>query len=219
MRKAFHTLFILLAAVGLSACAQGDVATRGPAAEAGLTLATQSGRAAPLSMPAAAVQGPLRIESVQVVVPRSLEVSEANSFYPMADIVWRGDPPGDRHAQIAAIVETAAAQAVAPYQAGRPVILSVEVTKFHGVTEKTRYTIGGKHNIRFDLTLRDAVTGATLVGPRAIVADVKAAGGDAAIAEERAGRTQKVVVTERLVQVLRQILGAPALGAMTVAMR
>lgn len=215
MSKSCRLLLSLALMLGLSACAGGDVATR---SDAGLTLATQGGRAAPLRG-AIAAQGPFRIDGVQIVVPRSLSVSEANSFYPMADIVWRGDALGDRHAQVQAIFEAAAAQAVQPYQGGRPAILTLEVTKFHGVTEKTRYTIGGKHNMRFDLTLRDAGTGAVLMGPRAVVADVKAAGGDAAIAEERAGRTQKIVVTERLVEVLRHTLGTPATAQMTVAMR
>ena len=36
-----------------------------------------------------------------VDIPPGLSVSEANAYYPFADIVWRGDPPGNRHAQIA----------------------------------------------------------------------------------------------------------------------
>lgn len=218
MSKSCRLLLSLALMLGLSACVGGDVASRG--SEAGLTLATQGGRAAPLAGGAMMARGPFRIDAVQILVSRGLSVSEANSFYPMADIVWRGDAPGDRHAQVQAIFEAAAAQAVQPYQGGRPVTLTVEVTKFHGVTEKTRYTIGGKHNMRFDLTLRDPATGAVLFGPKKVVADVRAAGGAKAIEEDRIGRTQKVVVTERLREVIQRELGLPPMGApMQVAMR
>ncbi|MEO5614722.1 MAG: DUF6778 family protein, partial [Cypionkella sp.] len=54
-----------------------------------------------------------------------------------------------------------------------------------------------------------AATGVVLQGPRLIVADVKGAGGNRAVAEEQAGRTQKVVVTDRLTEVLRRELSAP----------
>lgn len=47
-------------------------------------------------------------------------------------------------------------------------------------------------------------------GPRKVVADVKAAGGYKAIAEDDAGRTQRVVVVERLAQVIARELSAPA---------
>ena len=50
-------------------------------------------------------------------------------------------------------------------------------------------------------------------GPREVRADAKAAGGQAAIAEEQAGRTQKVVVTEKLVETLRRELSGPVAGA------
>lgn len=223
MGKTCRMILGMAMAFALSACAGGDVASRGAVPEAGLTLATQGGRAVPLPARGIAVAGPVAgpvaVQEVRVAVSRDLTVSEANSFLPRADIVWRGDAPGDRHAQVAAIVQDAAGQAVQPYREGRPVILELDVTRFHGVTEKTRYTVGGTHNMRFDLTLRDAATGAVVMGPRPVVADVRAAGGAAAIAEERAGRTQKVVVTERLVQVIRQTLGVPIASAMTVAAR
>jgi hypothetical protein len=146
------------------------------------------------------------VEAIRISVPRSLKVSEANSFKPRADIVWRGDLPGDRHAQVAAIFAEASAQGTAAMQTGRKVDLEIEVTKFHALTEKTRYSIGGVHEMRFHLTVRDALTGQVLDGPRAIAADVKASGGGQAIAEEQMGRTQRVVTIERLTQVIRREL-------------
>jgi hypothetical protein len=146
-------------------------------------------------------------------VPRSLRVSEANVFYPMADIVWRGDPVGDRHQQIESIFKNAAAIAASRMNGPRPAILQIELVRFHGVTEKTRYTIGGTHDMVFNLTVLDAATGAVIDGPREVRADAKASGGQAAIAEEQAGRTQKVVVTEKLVETLRRELSGPASAA------
>ena len=92
----------------------------------------------------------------------------------------------------------------------RQAVVSMEVVRFHGVTEKTRYTVGGTHNMVFTLTVRDATTGAVIDGPRQVEANVRAAGGQAAIAEEQAGRTQRVVVVERLAEVIRRELSAPA---------
>lgn len=149
------------------------------------------------------------VTAVNVSVPASLTVSEANSFHPNADIVWHGDAPGDRRAQIKAIFDTAAAQATATMHKGPKVVVEIEVVKFHAVTDKTRYTVGGIHNMTFMMSVRDVETGAILQAPRLVVADVKAAGGARAEAEDAAGRTQKVVVTERLIQVLRRELSAP----------
>ena len=48
-----------------------------------------------------------RLAEVRVSVPKSLSVSEAKSLLPNADIVWREDPLGDRHAQVGKIVQNA----------------------------------------------------------------------------------------------------------------
>ena len=67
------------------------------------------------SQPGAAL--PVTVARVEVRVPRSLKVSEANRYLPAGDIVWREDPPGDRHAQVQAIVQAQQA-AVAASAAG-----------------------------------------------------------------------------------------------------
>ncbi|OZA14069.1 MAG: hypothetical protein B7Y02_05085 [Rhodobacterales bacterium 17-64-5] len=155
------------------------------------------------------LQAEYDVKAVNVSVPRTLKVSEANTFRPSADIVWRGDLPGDRYAQVKAIFDTAAARSTATMRTGAPVVVDLEVVRFHCLTEKTRYTVGGVHSLRFMMTVRDAATGTVVQGPRLIVADVKGAGGNRAVAEEQAGRTQKVVVTERLTEVIRRELSAP----------
>ena len=93
--------------------------------------------------------------------------------------------------------------------AGQAVILEAEVTRFHALTEKTRYTFGGMHSVKFRLTLRDAETGAVIDGPRLVSADIEAAGGVRAMAEDQAGRTQKVVIEEHLAEVIRAQLALP----------
>lgn len=205
-------------ALGLSACASGEPATRSVGVE-NLTIASQGGGPMPQVLP----QGPTvmaakyAVQGFQIIVPRTLKVSEANTFKPRADIVWHGDLPGDRYQQVGDILTAAATSATTGMTEGRPVTLELTLVKFHALTEKTRYTIGGEHELRFDLVVRDATTGAVLDGPRLIVADVHGAGGAQAIAEEAAGRTQKVVVTERLSQVLRRELSGPVSDPTLVA--
>lgn len=152
------------------------------------------------------------VAELRVNVPRSLKVSEANAFLPKADIVWRGEPRGDRYAQVAQIFNDGLMAGTSGMATGPAAIVEVEVTRFHCLTEKTRFTVGGNHAIHFTLTVRDAATGAVLEGPREIIADVKASGGAAAIAEDQAGRTQRVVVVERIAEVIRRELSARASG-------
>lgn len=205
-----RTLFVLLAALGLSACAAGTPPASRGAMPAQIDM-QQTTTAAPVEAGMTLAQSamPFDIEAITVTVPRSLKVSEANTFKPRADIVWRGEVRGDRHAQVHAIFVDAMTKGTATLQSGRKVNLEIEVTKFHALTEKTRYTIGGMHEMRFNLTVRDAASGMVLDGPRAIVADVKAAGGSQAVAEEQAGLTQRVVTVERLAQVIRRELTPP----------
>jgi len=201
----------LAAALVLSACVATEPASRGVTPDA-LTLASRGTGSIPDT--GVTVLAPLyTVSDVRVSVPRSLRVSEANVFYPMADIVWRGDPVGDRHQQLATIFNDAARKATATMNGQRPAVVQIELVRFHGVTEKTRYTVGGTHDMVFNLTVLDASTGAVLDGPRTVRADVRAAGGQAAIAEEQAGRTQKVVVTEKLVETLRRELSGPVSAA------
>lgn len=186
----------------LSACGTASPVTRAAGADA-MSFST-SGRV---------VEPLYTVEAVDITVPHSLTVSEANTFLPLADIVWRGDPPGDRYQQVASILADGLRAGTIDMKQGRRVTVEVVLTRFHALTEKTRYTVGGNHAIHFDLTLRDSATGAVIDGPRRVVADVKASGGARAIAEEQQGRTQRVVIVERLSQVIqRELTTPPATG-------
>jgi hypothetical protein len=192
-------LLLLAVVLGLAACGTSGTVTRGPA-PAALTLATSGPRpVAPL----------YTVEAVDITVPHTLKVSEANTYLPVADIVWRGDPPGDRYAQVASILADGLRAGTIDMTHGPRVQVEVVLTRFHALTEKTRYTFGGNHAIHFDMTVRDVATGAILDGPRRIVADVKASGGARAIAEEQMGRTQRVVIVERLSQIIMHELTTP----------
>lgn len=190
---------VLALGLALSACAPTSPVARGSAGQ-DLTLATSGPRyAAPR----------YKVEAVDITVPHSLKVSEANTYLPMADIVWRGDPHGDRYAQVAGILADGLRAGTIKMTEGRPVQVEIVLTRFHALTEKARYTFGGNHAIHFDLTVRDVASGAVIDGPRRVIADVKASGGARAIAEEQAGRTQRVVIVERLAQVIQSELAAP----------
>ena len=135
--------------------------------------------------------------------PEDISVSESQAYYPVADVVWRGDPTGPRVSQIAAMFETAANRNQASLKGNVPIAVDVALVRFHGVTNRTRYSFGGVYNIAFDLTVLDARTGTMLEPTRRVVANLDAPGGDRAVELEESGQTQKVRVTDFLTSVLR----------------
>jgi hypothetical protein len=146
------------------------------------------------------------LQSLNFTVSPGLVVSEENGYYPQADIVWRGDRPGPRATQIGAMFETAAVRNTSVIRGDRPITVDVQLIRFHGVTEKTRGSVGGVYNIIFMMTVRDARTGAVIEPARRIEANLKAPGGSQAQALERAGRTEKVEVVSFLTATLRNQL-------------
>ena len=148
------------------------------------------------------------LHSIRFAVPSDMTVSEANSYYPIADIVWRGDPLGNRAQQISAIFQTAIASAGEGLTGSVPVTVDVELVRFHSLTERTRYSVGGVHSIKFDLTVRNALTGEVLEDTRRIDGDFAALGGYAALAADNEGQTQKVRITTHLTSLFfRELTG------------
>ena len=189
--KTIRLIAAALMGLSLTACGASnkDIASRNaPLIEAPAAVATQA---------------PVTVNRIIVDVPRSLQVSERNRFFPGGDIVWREDPRGDRHAQVKTIVENALLQAVQGMQGPNVVDLHVEITRFHALSEKARYSTGGVHDIEFKLTLLDPNTGTPLGASRPIDAGFKAYGGRAALEAEARGETQKVRITKQLVQVIQ----------------
>ncbi|MEX0286939.1 MAG: DUF6778 family protein [Paracoccaceae bacterium] len=223
---------ILLVALGLSvsACANVQEVTRNAPYE------TTPGTAVPVGTDFAAVENPdaltvtaaardtsltdtsqvlqagtspVTVQSVAVRVSRKLKVNEANSYYPNGDIVWRGDPIGDRHAQVQKIFEDSMMKGVESLNGPVPVDLVIDVKRFHGVSEKARYTVGGVHSITFDLAIKNAETGELIVPVREIKSDLDALGGKQAVLADSRGETQKIRVSNHLAEVIRQELTNP----------
>lgn len=194
----YRIVTALILSLGLSACSSYDIATRNTVSDD-----SARGSAAVVTLPA------IDVVDTKIIVPRSLQVSEANSYYPVGDIVWRGDAFGDRHAQIEAILGESMALARSGHSGSVPAVVEIELRRFHSITEKTRFSVGGVHSIRFNLTLRDPKTGAALAPTREIRADLKEYGGDRAMQAERQGLTQKLRVTRHLANVLRAEMVRP----------
>ena len=150
-----------------------------------------------------------RVEAVRVHVSPDLVVSERNSYYPGVDIVWREDPPGNRYQQVKDIFELAFARGSQGLEGSRPIELHVDVRRFHALTEKARFTVGGVHAITFALQKRDAITGGPVGEVKVIRADLKAYGGQTALVAMRLGQTQKVRITDHLEDVIRAELTSP----------
>lgn len=186
-------------ATGLTACATTDTVSRNA------PLDQQS-----LAAPEQQFIRDYNVTSIMVNVSRDLRASERNGYYPNADIVWRGDPLGDRHLQIEEIFRTATEQAAATLTGSRDVIAVIDLVRFHGVTERTRYSVGGVYNMVFNLAIYDGQTGLVIEPPRQLVANLPAPGGQAALQLEQAGQTEKVRVLNYLTFFLQQELSTPA---------
>ena len=153
-------------------------------------------------------EGGWYVREVRVNVPETLKVSEANLYLPKADIVWREDPFGDRRAQVRRIVEMAASQAAIGLEGEAPAVLDIKLKRFHALSQKARATVGGVHRIDFDVTLRDAGTGAALAEPFPVEIRLKAYGGQRAIEAEMRGETQKLRISREITAALRRYLGS-----------
>ncbi len=222
--KVFKNAIAIGFAAALSACGASETVTRdAPFAQQGAAsaFAQQSevtpGTVRTVSTPPQAAQTILpeailrqiNVSQINVNVPTTLSVSEANRYYPIADIVWRGDPIGNRHAQISRIMHEAMTRGTQTFQGPVSVILDIELVRFHAISEKARYTVGGTHNVIFNMQLRDAATGAPLSEPRQVIADLDAFGGQQAVTAESQGLTQKVRLIGHLSEVIRQEMTQP----------
>lgn len=194
MTRISKALIGLMLAVTLSACAATP-----PASRSAMPDDTMVGFSQP----------DIRIESVTVTVPRSLKVNERNLYYPRGDIVWRGEPRGDRHGQVKAIFEAGLRAAAPTVQGTRPVRLDVQVTRFHALSEKARYTVGGVHDIDFKYRLVDARSGEQITPTKDVSADLEALGGQAAMQAEGRGVTQKQRIVAHLSRVFVEELTVP----------
>jgi hypothetical protein len=154
------------------------------------------------SQPRLDVSRDYSLQGFAFAAQNGLIVSERENYYPNGDIVWRGDPRGPRIAQIAAMFTEAANRSKQAINGGQPVNVAVTLVRFHGVTNRTRYSIGGIYNVIFDITILDSGSGAVIEPTRRVVGNLDAPGGERAVQLEETGQTQKVRVTDFLTRLL-----------------
>ena len=149
-----------------------------------------------------------RVSKININVPRTLSVSEENVYDPEAEIVWRGEPEGDRHAQVAQIFRESARAGTRALRGGRRVTLDITVHGFHALSDKarTKLSSSGVHNILFDMTVR-ASNGTVLAQEERVQADLVAYVGKQAEAAEAQGITQRVRIVNHLSNVIQNWFG------------
>ena len=150
-----------------------------------------------------------RLAEVRVSVPKSLSVSEAKSLLPNADIVWREDPLGDRHAQVGKIVQNAVLRGAQGLRGSRPVIIDITVTRFHALTYEAELSNSdwGVHNIDFIARVIDARTGEVVLAATKIQAETPAWSGARMRAARAKGVTQKSMITNHVAATIAGWLG------------
>ncbi|MEY8098554.1 DUF6778 family protein [Falsihalocynthiibacter sp. S25ZX9] len=188
--KSIKAICVVAVALTLSACAGTEQVSRGTTP----------------AFPVVMAPAVFSVDAVNVIVPESLKVSEAHLFYPFADIVWRGDVLGDRHDQVASIFTTGMGRGAKAFSGKRHVVVDIQVLRFHSLTERARYSVGGVHSIKFVMNVRDSQTGALLMDSKVIKADLNGYGGARAVAAEQRGLTQKVRITSHIAGVLQREL-------------
>ena len=157
---------------------------------------------------AAATSNAWSLRAVEVTVPPTLSVSERNLFAPDAHIVWHGDVPGDRRAQVRAILDAGITQGASRMRGGQPVVMQATLQEFHAVTPRAVANApGAVHNITYTLQVVDARTGLVVAGPDVVQADLPAFVGEAAQAAAAQGQTQKARITAHIAAVTRGWLG------------
>ena len=150
-----------------------------------------------------------RVADIDVVVPAELTTSEQNSYTPDFDIVWHGEPAGDRRAQAAAIVEEGIAKGAAGLRGRDRVKIVATLRQFHGITPKVRNTLqsSGVHNVQYDIQVFDARSGKALTESQRIKAELPALVGKAGDAADERGLTQRIQVVNHIAAVTQNWLG------------
>lgn len=151
------------------------------------------------------------LTGVNIIIPEDMEVwTDPDVRYPSKSrLVWWGDPPGDRKAQVRELMAQAVATGAVPELRGQTsVILQLDMIEFHAMTPAARASElpFGVHEIKFDVTIVDAATGQILAVEKGVNADLQAFSGTAAIQAEEVGRGQKVRIQERVAVVIKNWL-------------
>lgn len=149
---------------------------------------------------------------VQVGISEKLVVTQSPSrrYPPITELVWYGDPPGDRKEQVIALMSDAVRAGAADALLGsQPVTIALNITEFHAMTPRARATELqlGVHEIMFDISVTDS-SGAVVASESGVRADLQAYSGASALQAEQLGQGQKIRIQSRVAQVIRSWLVA-----------
>ena len=150
------------------------------------------------------------VSQVQVTVPDALVVSESAELVPNGDIVWHGDPDGDRKAQVAKVLKDAITRGASGLHGARSVKILVTLEKFHALStsaEALQMDNVGVHNINFQIEVVDASSNAVLVKPQEMDASLPALTGDIAARAAQEGKTEKVLIEDHVAATIAGWLG------------
>lgn len=176
-------------------------------------LAAAAGCAAPAPRPAPEAQparADWRLAAVTAHLPEDIAVDEnPDTRFPVpGSLVWHGEPKGDRKLQIRALIAAAARDGAVWLSGARPVEISVDISRFRAITPRTRAIRlpVGRHDIAFDIAVRDAETGALLAEERGVKAGLPALSGPEADVAASLGQTQKARIRAHVANVVRDWL-------------
>jgi hypothetical protein len=148
------------------------------------------------------------VVDVRAIAYDSRSVSEDNVLVPFADIVWHGEPAGDRRVQVAAIVAEGVREAAAPLDGPREVEIHIAVDRFHGVTPAAiNRSPGAVHDIAFRAAVVDRGTREVLVEPVRIDADLIAYTQRVAVISRLNGETERQRIVDHVAAVTAGWLG------------
>lgn len=148
------------------------------------------------------------LDDVIVTAPDDLRVNENNTYAPSGDIVWHGEPYGDRRAQVAKIVEEGIRAGASDLGGAIPVVIVARVEQFHAVTPAAvARAPSAVHNIDYVIQVLDARDAQPLTAQQNIEADLEAYTGNAAIAAAVSGQSQRVRIVDHIARVTRGWLG------------
>ncbi len=149
-----------------------------------------------------------KLNRVRIEIPAELTVSEANSFAPNADIVWHGEPLGDRREQVGAILRDGLRKGASSLNGSRAVDIHATLDHFHAVTPAAvAQAPAAVHNIGYIVQVFDAKTGEALTPPEATEADLEAYVGSAAFTAAINGQPQRVRIVDHIASVTSSWLG------------
>lgn len=157
---------------------------------------------------AAEVSRGWRVSGVSVSVPDRLSTTEANVLAPNADIVWHGEPKGNRRAQVARIVEEGLKKGGTGLRGRSGVVLQAQLIHFHGVTPiAVNEAPAAVHNISYILQVVDRATGKVVAGPEVIQADLPAFTKSAAVVASTSGITERQRIVDHIAEATAGWLG------------